>query len=378
MLHYAAGWNFAHAIPLILRSGISIEEANVTGETPLFMAIRTDNPSTIRVFLNNNANINARDTQGNSVLHAAVRWNSRNAAAFLIANGIDKNAQSLNGNTPLHDAIIHGMSDIETLLIQEKANLEARNIDGNTPFFEAVRTGSAASIQRLASNGADTSTRNSRGDTALHIAVGMERVEIINPLLRLGASIHARNTNNRTPFQISLNTSPRLVSALLTSNRINVSDDMGNSALHIAIQEKASIDIIRAILTQGARINAVDSNGKTPLRLALDMELLETAKFLADSGANPFLPGADNKTPAEIAFEKGEACVKTIFSGRAITFKDSSENTILHFAARYGTPQIINALIELGANKNARNISSELPHDIAVRWNKSENANLLR
>jgi len=378
ILHYAAEWNLNYAIPVIIRNGISVEETNATGQTPVFMAIRTDGVSTIRILLENNANLNARDSQGNSVLHAAVRWNAINSASFLISSGIDINSHSLNGNTPLHDSIALGMSDIETLLIRQGANLEARNMDGNTPLMEAVRGSLYPSAEKLLYFGSDPSTRNTRGDTPLHTAVSMENFDIVNLLLRNGTSIHARNTRNRTPFQISLSVSARMVSAMLSSDRINIPDDMGNSPLHIALQERASVDIIRTIILQGARINTVDSNGKTPLRVAVDIDAFEAVKVIADSGADPYVAAADSKTAAEIAFNKGSDCLKALFSGRAIDSKDSSGNTILHIAARFGNPELINVLLDLGANKTIKNIAAETPYDIALRWNRRDNADLLR
>jgi hypothetical protein len=378
MLHYAASWNFNNAIPVIIRNGVPVNETNATGETPLFMAVRTDSPATIRVLIENRADINARDTHGNSVLHAAVRWNAVNAASSLISHGIDINAFSLNGNTPLHDAVTLEAPNIETILIRERANLEARNNEGNTPLMEAVRAANVSSMERLISGGADPNTRNTRGDTPLHIAVGMERVDIVNMILRHRSSIHARNTSNRTPFQSALGISNQMVSALLTNDRINVPDDLGNSALHIAIQERASENIIRTIINQGARINAVDNNGRTPLRLAVDTHQWNSVKLLADSGADPFLAAIDNRTPAEISFLMGEDCIRALFSGRAINSRDSSQNTILHLAARHGTPENINTLLALGANRQARNISSEFPYEIAIRWNRRDNADLLR
>jgi len=378
MLHYASQWALVNAIPIILRNGMSVEEANATGQTPLFFAIRNDSPATIRVLVENRANFNVRDTQGNSLLHFAVRWNAKESISYLLSLGIDINSFSLNGNTPLHDAVALGMSDIETLLISRNANLEVRNIDGNTPFMEAVRGALLPSIEKLATNGADVSTRNTRGDTPLHIAVSMDRLDLVNILLRHGTSIHARNTRNRTPFQIALSISPSMVSALLSNNRINTPDDLGNSALHVAVQERAPVDIIRTIVAGGARINAVDSNGKTPLRLAVDINSFDSAKIIADGGADPFMAASDNKTPAEIAFTKGELCVRALFSGRGINARDSSGNTILHIAARFASPEQISTLIELGANRTIRNIAAETPHEIALRWNKNENAELLR
>jgi len=378
MLHYAAQWKLNKAIPLIINNGVSVESANATGETPIFMAVKTNSPSTILALLKQRANLNARDNQGNTLLHTAVRWNAKQSAASLITAGIDIDAHSLNGNTPLHDAVAIGMNDIEAILIKEGANLEVRNVDGNTPFMEAVKAGNIPSIDRLAANGADTTTRNIKGDTPLHFAVAMERYDLVNMLLRSGASIHARNTSNMTPFRISLGVSTRMVSGLLTKDRINVPDDMGNSALHIALQEKVQPGIIKAIINQGSRINTVDNNGKTPLRLAVDTGQFSSAKVLADAGADPFLTAIDNKSPADISFTRGEDCLRALFSGKAINARDSSANTILHLAARYGTPDMISVLLELGANKTLKNISSEMPVEIALRWNKGANAEVLR
>jgi len=377
ILHWTVNWALNSVIPIVLRGGVPIEETNATGETPIFMAVKINNPSTIGVLINQNADINARDNQGNSLLHTAVRWNARASAELLITNRIDINASSVGGNTPLHDSIIFRMADIETLLINSGANLETRNVDGNTPFMEAVRLGYTPSVEKLASNFADPSTRNIRGDTPLHLAVSTDNTELVNILLRLGVSIHARNTMNRTPFQISLSVSPGMVRTLLTRDRINTSDDSGNSALHIAVQERVNAEMIRSIITQGARLNAVDNNGKTPLRLAVDMDLLDAAKEIADAGADPFIAAIDNRTAAELSFSKGEQCIRAVFSGRAINARDSSGNTVMHLAARYGTPQIITLLISNGGSKTTRNISSETPHDIAVRFNMTENAELL-
>jgi ankyrin repeat protein len=378
MLHYAAEWGLNNAITTIIRSGIPVDTQNATGQTPLFMATKSNSSSTLKIFIDNNANINARDSQGNSALHAAVRWNAVTSVSFLISSGIDIDVHSSNGNTPLHDSVILNSTEIESLLISKGANLESKNIDGNTPLMEAVRGGYLNSIDKLIASNADTSTRNTRGDTPLHIAVASEKIDIINKLLKTGVSIHARNTKNRSAFQMSLTLSPRIVTALLENTRINSSDDFGNSVLHVALHERASEEVIRTIISQGARINAVDYNGKTPLRLALDYEILEQAKIIADSGADPFLSAVDNKSPAEIAIAKGEVYIRAIFSGRAINARDSSGNTILHYTARLGSPQLITVLFELGANRSIRNISAESPNDIAVRWNRKDNSDLLR
>jgi ankyrin repeat protein len=243
--------------------------------------------------------------------------------------------------------------------------------------MEAVMAGYLGSMERLADLGADPLTRNVRGDTPLHMAVAAERFDLAGPLLGWGASIHARNAQNRTPFPIALKTSPRMVSILLTKDRISGADDFGNSALHIAVQEGVRPAVLTAIIDQGGRLSSVDSAGRTPLRLAMDNSAWALAKILADAGSDPFSAAGDGRTPADLALGRDGDGVRALFSGRGIRAQDPSGNTVLHYAARSGSPELISLLLELGANKHVRNIAAESAADIARRWNRRENAALL-
>jgi len=377
MLHYVALWRMDKHIPFIIQQGVSTEAANATGETPLFWAVKYDGASTVKALLTANAYLHVRDSLGKSVLHAAVRWNAKNAVTTLLNAGIDANVHSLDMTTPLHEAVRLGITDIAVILINHGADLEVRDAGGNTPFMEAVKAGQIATVNLLAKMGANAMTRNANGDTPLHAAIVREDDAAIKALLGMGVSIHARNTRNRTPFQIALNDYPEMVSVLLTKDRVNGSDDFGNSPLHIAIQEKVPAPTLRIIIEKGTRLSTVDSNGRIPLRLAADMNDWELARILADAGSDPFLPAVDNKTSGEVAIVRGTDAVRAVFSGKAINAKDVSGNTILHYAARMGKPETISLLLELGAAKNAKNISAESPADVALRWNNRENAALL-
>ena len=376
-LHYIAQWRFDSWIPVLVRMGADVEAANATGETPLFAAVKQDSPSTIRALMDNGGSLFARDTLGNSLLHAAVRWHAINGAELLLDRGLDVNCHALNGKTPLHDSIRWWMPDMEALLLRRGADIEIRDAEGNTAFMEAILAGNAPSMEQLARRGADTKTRNFNGDTALHITASMDRLDLSTQLLVWGVSIHARNAQDRTPLQNAINVSPRLVKTFLTTDRLNSSDDFGSTPLHIAVQEKASLSIIRTILDLGARQTMVDAEGRTALRLAVDLDQLETAQLLANSGGDVFAAARDGKTPVEAALSKGADAVKALFSGTAINSRDSSGNTVLHYAAKQGDASLVSLLISMGANKAIKNIASESPADIALRWRNQEAALLL-
>jgi len=377
MLHYVALWRMDRHIPFMIQQGICTEAANATGETPLFWAVHHDGASTVNALLTAGANLHARDGLGNSALHSAVRWNAVNATNTLLDRGIDVNVHSLNGTTPLHDSVRLGNTNIAGILINRGANLEVRDSGGNTPFMEAVRAGHTEAANLLAGRGADPMTRNANGDTPLHFAVASMDHGMIDTLLRMGVSIHARNTRSRTPFQTALSDSPGTVPALLGGNRINSTDDFGNSPLHVALQERVAVSTLQLIVDKGSRLTSVDSNGRIPLRLAADMGAWDLAKVLADAGSDPFMAAVDEVTPGEIAIASGRVAIESVFSGRAINARDPSGNTVLHHAARMGRPEAVSLLLGLGADANVRNISHERPADIALRWNNSENAALL-
>jgi ankyrin repeat protein len=382
ILHYAAQWKIDSHIPYIVQEGADLEAKNAAGETPLFVAVkyterRSSGDSTIKTLVNAGASLNSRDNLGNSALHAAVRWNNKEAAQALISAGIDVNARALNGKTPLHDAVRLGIADIEILLVNRGADIEIRDTGGNTPFMEAVIAGNSLSAERLINLGADPNTRNVQGDTPLHLAVSEGQNDMVNLLLSWGAPIHARNSQGRSPYELVLGHSPAMVSTLLTKDRIQAADDNGSSPLHIAVREGAPLSTIRIIISQGARLSPVDSEGRCPLRLAVDQESWELAKVLTDAGADPFTTAGDGRTPAELVIMKGPAPVRAVFSGKAIGARDSSGNTILHYAARYGSPETITVLLQLGANKSIKNISAESPADIAKRWERTDTLSML-
>ena len=376
-LHYAAQWRFDSWIPGLIQMGAETENPNATGETPIFSAVKVDSPSTIKVLNDYGASLFARDTLGNSTLHAAVRWNAIHGAEMLLDMGVDINCHALNGKTPLHDSIRWEMPAMENMLLRRGADFEIRDAEGSTAFMEAVRAGNRSSMEQLAGMGADIHTRNFKGDTALHVTASYGRSDLSSLLLAWGVSIHARNAQDRTPFQNALKTSPDMIRTFLSRERLNSSDDFGSSPLHIAVQENASLSLIKTILDLGARQSTVDAEGRTPLRLAVDLNLLETATLLVDSGSDVFIAARDGKNAAEVALSKGENAVGALFSGAAINARDSSGNTILHYAAKYGDASLVSLLLSMGANKEARNIAAESPAEIAQRWRNSDAAALL-
>ena len=377
ILHYMANWRRDELIPVLIARGMSADMRNATGETALFAAVKGDSPSTVEVLLDAGANPLARDSLGNSALHAAVRWNAREAAITLMDKGIDINARNMSGKTALHEAIRLGMSDLEMILVNAGADFEARDSLGNTPLFEAVNAGLAAPVERLLEVGANPSSRNTAGDTPLHQAVALGRSDIITLLLARGASIHSKNATGVTPFTLSLMANQALSTVLLTKDRLMQTDDEGNSPLHLAIKEGASVELVKELIKMGARVWDPDARGKTAIRIAVEKDMRDQVQALSAAGANIFTSAEDGESALSLVLKKDLSWLKALFLEGDIKSRDELGNTALHYAAYKGSPEQILYLLEAGADTNTRNVAGETPADLARRWKKGDNETLL-
>jgi ankyrin repeat protein len=166
--------------------------------------------------------------------------------------------------------------------------------------------------------------------------------------------------------------------SLLAKGR-DQTDDEGRTPLHIALSYNMPESDIEMIAGWLGRTGAVDREGRTALRYAVDRSNWDAAKFLANGGADVFSIARDGKTPVEITLNTGNRdAVRAVFGGKAINARDSEGNTVLHYAARVSPAAIVSLLVELGADKSIRNTSGDSPADIAQRWNRQDIAAMLR
>jgi cytohesin len=143
----------------------------------------------------------------------------------------------------------------------------------------------------------------------------------------------------------------------------------GDTPLHLAADE-VSAELIRSLLDRGARVNAADRDGLTPLhrtlwgryRGARNVERQRAAvDLLLAKGAvaDPLAEAALGRVRAVRLFLAVDPCRRH--------HCDSRGRTLLHWAAMAGQREVVNLLLDLGADPNAADDCGDTPLHLAIR-----------
>jgi len=153
----------------------------------------------------------------------------------------------------------------------------------------------------------------------------------------------------------------------------------GQGTLHEAAG-RGDVAAVSQYVEKKANLNAADSRGYTPLRLAVDAYSIEVVKILLDGGANPNAKGSDGVTPLMAASISGQKdVVDALLAGKAdLAAKNQSGWTALYCAVMMGQAEIVETLIKAGADVNATDSSGQTPLAVAQRRGNAEIVEILK
>jgi ankyrin repeat protein len=222
--------------------------------------------------------------------------------------------------------------------------------------------------EMLIAKGADVNAWDKNGITPLYsVAQGASRLEkqkealeIAELLIAKGADVNAKNNEGKNP----------VVPLPLERLQFPYWRDKNETPLHRMVRTNLE-DLAKLLLSNGADVNALNSEGSTPLHYAVTMASLRKrgtgmAELLLAKGADVNAKDNEGKTP--LHWVSGYVNVSDdmvellITNGADVNAKHNEGKTPLHWIiARHGSYDMVKALITNGADVNAKDNDDKTP-----------------
>jgi len=131
VLHQSAALGYHHAVELLLRSGADIAAKDVSGATPLVLAIIHGHTSFLPPLVSVQL-LNMSDCLGRTPLHWAAAVGNLDAAKLLFKNGANIEARDRKGRTPFLLASFENQASVASYLKQKQAKKDVEDYEGRT------------------------------------------------------------------------------------------------------------------------------------------------------------------------------------------------------------------------------------------------------
>src|SRR5712671_2229580 len=236
---------------------------------------------------------------GTTPLHVAVRANDLTSVQRLLRTGADANAANRYGITPLSLAAENANAEMVATLLKAGANAKALMSGGQTLLMTAARSGNPEVVKLLLDRGVDPNAREAtNSETALMWAAAQNHPEAVRMLASHGAELNARSRalqykQDRFGLEGVVTILPR-----------------GDWTPLMYAAREGAVDAAKALADSGADLNLTDPDSYSALVLSIINGHYDTAAVLVEKGANPEIgdssgmgalyAAVDMNTPPEI------------------------------------------------------------------------------
>jgi ankyrin repeat protein len=201
---------------------------------------------------------------------------------LLIEKGavIDVISREQNHYTPVMAAAFAGHADVVQVLVDHGADLTVQNSDGSAVLETAIAGGNADTVGLLLEVlGGDDDLQET---IAIDIAIAKSIAEIKSGMTK--ADLLQPATNMETLTQQSMYRA--IIGKILKEGGELLKQHALSNMMSIALQDK-DLDMVIALLANGANPNQYLAHGQTPLHIAIIQQNAKLVKIMLEWGADP-------------------------------------------------------------------------------------------
>lgn len=353
-------------IDLLLERGASIHAVNEDDETPLLYVIkhRPQAIDLVEYLISKGADVNLGDRLGlTPLMHAILGQHVDLVRRFTTDLKAEINARDLFGSPALHWAItVRQKTILEMLLATEGIEINAVDGNGATALHRAATRGRVEVLQHLLLQPTlDVNIADKSGNCALHCAViQREQACLVALLKRCSEDFLAQNgvgsanpKDAKKPAAKKGSQAPdAAVGGINPKLDVDAVNREGCTALQIAITQLRDTTLASQLLAAGASVDRGGENGGTLLHSAVWGGSLEMIETLLNSGADASSRDDDDESPLHIAARLGHVDIATMLLKHRAVVDDQSS---LHLRApiHYACEQTNGEMIVLLLEANA-------------------------
>ena len=205
-LRTAADRGVVEAVRFLVEEGVSKDDGDWEGWTPLVFAAWKGHLPVVQYLLEQGAEKDKANNGGDSPLYVAAAYGHLTVVQYLLEQGVDKDKGDDIGASPLLAAAQDGHVDVVQCLLDHGADKDKADNGGCSPLYSAAVEGHLPVVQYLLEQGADVNKAANNGATPLHIAAQDGHADVVSCLMNWGASLTARITaDSRLPIDIATN-----------------------------------------------------------------------------------------------------------------------------------------------------------------------------
>jgi ankyrin repeat protein len=308
------------------------------------------------------------------------------------------------------------LAQMTEMLLQTPLYKYGTNKIGWTVLHMACYYGNLLAVEEILSISAFSSKdginrQDETGRTPLHLAASAGHLQVVNVLLATGADSLKKSKNSITPMEVALKKGHKEVSIAIRNHHtpelhlaclqgevdkvktllaqrsgifrtkpdLEFKDPEGNTPLCMGARG-GHAGIIKDLLAEGAKIDTKCYGMKTALVIAAERRNLEMMEVLIQAGADLNAQFENQHTAAHLAADRDFTDVIKLLAkaGADMSAVCAGEGyTPLHIAAVHDHEKSVQALIDVGADINARDRDGQTPVHVAAHHGNHESIEIL-